>query len=220
VLPACLGALAAGLVDATTASISSGAPTAAACVALLTAPALLLASALARGLVAAWRPHALAVSLIDDDGAAPRLAGWAAVLWLGSFTLAIVMFESVWALTLYTAFKPLTLSLVEPTIAITTALVLVALSRPGARLFAWLARLLDARWRRGAPARRTLLRPRLIATTAALSAAAMVYLLLRLALHDRVRFLPLDVLHAPLAGIAVTWAAHALGQHLRRHRAS
>jgi hypothetical protein len=212
---ACAGAVIAGLVEGHAAG-AVGAVTAAGFVAVLAVPALLAGGAIVRGVVAAWRPGELAAALIDADGAAPRLAGWIAVIWLGSLGLAAAMFESVWALSVYTAFKPLTLSFVEPAIAIATVLALVAVSRPSARLFAWIAHRIDARWRRRG--RRTLLRPSIIAATAAITAIAVIYLLWRATTRYRVEGFDGAVLHAPIAGVAAAAGLHAAWRRLPRAR--
>lgn len=213
---ACAGALAAGLVEGLPAAGVVAAAATAGFVSLLAVPALLAGSAIVRGATAAWRPGELAAALVEDNGAAPRLAGWVAVIWLATFGLAEVMFQSVWALTVYTAFKPLTLSFVEPAVAVATVLALVALSRPAARLFTWIARRLDARWcRRG---RRTLLRPTIIVTTAALAALAMVYLLWRTTMQYRLAMVDVARLHAPAAGLAAAGGVHAVWHRLPRAR--
>jgi hypothetical protein len=185
-------------------------------VAMLAIPVLVVAGAIGRGIVAAWRPGELAAALVDGDGAAPRLAGWVAVIWLGSLGLAAAMFQSVWALSFYTAFKPLTLSVVEPAIAAAAVLVLVALSRPGARLFAWIARRIDGRWRRGG--RRTLLRPSIIVATAAIAAIAVSYVLWRATARYRLARFDAGVLLAPAVGVAMAGAMHAAWQRMARSR--
>jgi hypothetical protein len=171
-----------------------------------------------RGVVAAWQPGELAARLVDADGAAPRLAGWLAVIWLGAFGLAAVMFQSVWALALYTAFKPLATSFLEPAFAVVTALAIAAMSRPCARLLGHLAARLDARWRQGG--RGTLLRPRRLFATAAVTALAALYALWRLAIRPRLGPIDTDPLIAPLAGVATAALVHAAWPHLRRSRAA
>jgi len=209
---ACAGALIAGLVEGRASSGVLGVLATAGFVALLALPALLAGSAAARGLIAAWRPDELATALVDADGAAPRLAGWIAVIWLGALGLAAAMFQSVWAIALNTAFKPLATSFLEPLFAVATALVIVALSRPAARLFTHLARRFDARWRRGG--RRTLLRPRILFGAAAVAALAAVVALWRLVVAPRTGPLDTAPLHAPLAGLAAAVVLHAIWPRL------
>ena len=213
---ACAGALVAGLIEGRHTPDLAGAPATAGFVALLAVPALLAASAIARGLAAAWQPGELAARLIDADGAAPQLAGWVAVIWLGALGLAAAMFQSVWALALHTAFKPLTMSFLEPVFAIATALAIVAVSRPCARLFAWIACRIDARWRRGG--RRTLLRPRIIVAGAGLATLVVCYALWRIVMRPRLGPVDTSLLEAPAAGLAAAVAMHGVWPRLDRTR--
>ncbi|HEX2687243.1 MAG TPA: sulfatase [Kofleriaceae bacterium] len=211
----CAGALVAGLVEGADAGIV-GAVATSGFLALVAVPALLAASAIVRGIVMAWQPGELGRQLVDADGAAPRLAGWAGVIGLGLVALGAAMFQSVWALYMHTAFKPLTMSFLEPAFAIATMLAILALSRPVARLFAWIAHRLDERWRRRG--RRTLLRPRIILATAGLSALAMVYALWWIVVRPRIGPLDTSLLHAPLAGLAAAGGMHAVWPRLGRAR--
>jgi len=211
---ACVGALVAGVVEGARTDELVGALAAAGFLALLAVPALLAASVIARGVAAAWRPGELARSLVDDDGAAPRLAAWLAVLELGAFGLAAAMFHSVWLLSLYTAFKPLAMSFLEPGVAVAAALAIVALSRPCARLLAWLLRRLDARWRRGG--RRTLLRPPIVVATAGAAALAALYAAWRMTVRYRLGPIDTSLLHVPAAGLAAAALTHAAWPRLRR----
>jgi arylsulfatase A-like enzyme len=214
---ACAGALLAGLVEGRHTPGDLGAPATAGFVALLAVPALFAGSAVVRGVAAAWQPGELTAALTDDDGAAPRFAAWVAVIWLGMLALAAAMFQSVWALALHTAFKPLTMSFLEPMFAIATALAIVAMSRPCARLFAWIARRIDARWRRGG--RRTLLRPRIIIAVAGVATLAVVYALWRLVMRPRLGPVDTSVLQAPAAGLAAAGVMHSAWSRLGRARA-
>ncbi len=215
-MAACTGALVAGLVEGRHASGLLGAAATAGFVALIAAPVLFVASAAVRAVVAAWQPGELARQLVDADGAAPRFAGWVAVIWLGALGLASAMFQGVWSLATYTAFKPLTMSFLEPILAVATVLAMVAVSRPFARLFAWIAERLDARWRRRG--RRTLLRPRIIVATACIAALAVIYALWRLLIKPRLGPIDTSLLHAPTAGLAVTGLMHVLWPRLGRAR--
>jgi len=214
----CAGALTAGLVEGRHAADLLGALATAGFLALVAVPALLVGSAIVRGVVVAWDPGELASRLVDADGAAPRLAGWVAVIWLGAFGLLFAMFQSVWALSVHTAFKPQTMSLLEPIFAVTTVLAMIAVSRPVARLIGWIAHRLDARWRR--PGRRTLLRPRLIVATACVAAVALVYALWRFVVKARLGPIDTSLLHAPAAGLAAAGALHAVWPRLGRARAA
>jgi arylsulfatase A-like enzyme len=214
---ACAGAVVAGATEGRHAADLVGAHATAGFVALLAVPALLAAGVIARGVAAAWQPGELAARLVDGDGAAPRLAGWVAVIWLGALALAAAMFQSVWALAQHTAFKPLTMSFLEPMFAIATALAIVAVSRPCARLFGWIAARLDARWRRGG--RRTLLRPRIIAAAAGAAALAAAWALWRIVMRPRLGPVDTSLLQAPVAGLVAAGVVHAAWPSLRRARA-
>jgi len=212
---ACAGALVAGAIEGGQLGGLVGGAATAGFVALVAVPALLAASVIVRGVVAAWQPAALAAQLSDADGAAPRLAGWLAVLGLGAIGLGFAMYQSVWTLSFHTAFKPFTVSLLEPVFAVATALGIVALAQPAARLFAWLAGRLDARWRRRG--RSTLLRPRVLLATAALATLAVLGTLWWLVAP---RLGPVDtgVLRGPLAGGATAAIVHAAWARLGRAR--
>jgi arylsulfatase A-like enzyme len=211
---ACAGALAAGLFEGR--GVAGGALATAGFVALLAVPVLAVASALVRAVARAWRTRALVEPLVDADGAAPRLAGWVAVIWLGVFALGAAMYESVWALSAYTAFHPLIVSMAEPVVAVVAALATVGLSRPAARLLGWIAGRIDTRWRRGR--RRTLLRPRIIVATACLTALAAIYALWRAAVQYRLGPVDTSLLHAPAAGLAAAGVMHAVWRGLGRAR--
>jgi len=216
-MAACAGALVAGLVEGRHTDDLVGALATAGFLAMIAVPGLLVASAVMRGVVAAWQPGELADRLVDADGAAPRLAGWVAVIWLGTFGLAFAMFQSVWALSLHTTFKPQTMSFLEPIFAVATVLAMVAASRPVARLLGWIAQRFDVRWRRRGW--RTLLRPWIIVTTACIAALALVYVLWRFVVKARIGPIDTSLLHAPAAGLAAAGVMHAVWPRLRRSRA-
>jgi hypothetical protein len=211
---ACVGTLAGGLVEGLHTDSTAGALAAAGFFALLAVPVLLVSSAIMRGVTAAWQPGELAANLVDADGAAPRLAGGVAVIGLGAVGLAVAMFHSVWLLSFHTAFKPLAMSFLEPAFAVVAALAIVALSRPGARLFAFLAQRLDARWRRGG--RRTLLRPRIILATASLAALAALYAVWRMTIRYRLGPIDTSLLQVPAAALAAAGITHAAWPRLPR----
>jgi hypothetical protein len=209
---ACAGAPVAGLLEGHYIPDLAGTLATAGFVALLAVPALLAGAAIARGVAAAWQPGELAARLIDADGAAPRFAGWVAVIWLGTVGLAAAMFQSVWALALHTAFKPLTMSFLEPAFAIATVLAIVAVSRPFARLFAWIACRIDARWRRAG--RRTLLMPRIIIAATGVATLAVIYAVWRILMRPRLGPVDTSLLQAPVAGLAAACAMHAVWPRL------
>jgi len=208
---ACAGALVAGLIDGRGAG-ALGALATAGFLAVLAVPALLAAGAIARGVVRAWRPGELAAALVDEHGAAPRLAGWLVVIGLGALGLGAAMFQSVWAVAAYTAFKPLGTSLIVPVVAVATALAIAAVSRPAARLIAHLAERLDARWRRGG--RRTLLRPRWLLAAAGAAAVVALAALGRWAIALPIGPLDTTPLVVPVAGVAAAAAVHAVWPRL------
>lgn len=167
------------------------------------------ASLVARAFAAAWRPRQLIASLVDEDGAAPRLAAWTAVVWLGIFGLAWAMFQGTWLLARWTQFKTVTVAFAEPIIAMAAALLILTASRPAAVVFAWIARKLDARWRR--TGRRTLLRPALILGGAIVLTFAALYLVWRLLVLPRIGgTLETDALHGPALAIASLVAVHGM----------
>jgi hypothetical protein len=198
------GALAAGLTEATGAEDVVGAAATVGFLALIVFPVMFVLSAVVRGIYAAWQPETL--GLVEEDGGAPRLAGWIVVVMLGCLLLAWAMFQGTWVMNVWTAFKPLTLSFVLPVIAVTAALVAVAGARPAARLITALLRSIDRKLRR----ERSILRPRNVLAGAAVAAIVTVYLLWRLMVKPKIGPLDISVLYAPALGVAVTLLAHAV----------
>jgi arylsulfatase A-like enzyme len=176
-------------------------------VALVAFPILLVASAIARGLWHAWQPRAL--GLIDPGGGAPRLAGWLAYVWLATMALAWVMFQGTWLLAAATAFKPQGMAFAEPVLAVTTALLLVALSRPTARGLGWLYTRVDRRFR---------LTPLRILASLAIKSVLVAWLVWILFAKKRIGSLDLSILYVPLAAIAGTALVHAVWPRLVRGR--
>ncbi|HEY0191802.1 MAG TPA: sulfatase-like hydrolase/transferase, partial [Kofleriaceae bacterium] len=218
-LAAGCGGVIAGLVEARTATGLGviGLLATAGFLALIAVPALLIGGAAIRGLIAAWQPGAVAAGLTDEDGAAPRLAGWVAVIVLGAVALAAAMFQSVWLLAVHTAFKPLPVSYLEPMFAVGVVLGLLAVSRPAARGFAWLARKLDARWQRRG--HRTLLRPRLIFGVPVMIGGFALLAIWLWIIKPRIGPLDLSPLIAPVIAVAlaiVTHLGHGLLGRARR----
>jgi arylsulfatase A-like enzyme len=189
VVAACTGALITGGLEG---ALAAG------FLAIIAFPALLIAAAVVRGLTAAWQPRAVLAQLTDDDGGAPRLAGWLAVLGLGAIGLGAAMFRSVWVLFNETAFKPLTMSFAEPAVAIGVAIAIVALSRPAACVLTAIAR----------RAPRRLLRPRVLVTATLGLGVATVAGLWWLVIKPQLGPLDLSPAYGPAAGVAVTLAVH------------
>jgi hypothetical protein len=208
------GAVAGGVLEGSGMETALGGHAAAGFVALVLFPVLFLASAMSRALWAAWRPAEL--SLVEADGSAPRLAAWAAVLWLSLLGLAWVMFQGTWVLAGITAFKPLTLSFAEPLVAVAAALVLLAASRPIARALTWIYTRVDARWRK----RRSwsLVSPRAIAISLTVKSLVAGYLIWRLLVRHRLGPIDTSLVHVPVLAVLVTVASHAVWRRLGRVR--
>ncbi|MBS1120956.1 MAG: Choline-sulfatase [Deltaproteobacteria bacterium] len=205
---ACAGALLGGLVEGAGGDGVVGVVATTGFLALLVMPALLVAGLMVRGLVAAWQPRVLVTRLVEPEGGAPRLAGWMAIVWLGSLALAWAVYEGTWALASasWLEFKPLGVGFAEPVIALASTLVLFALSRPGARGLSALARRLDARWRRAGHG--TLLRPRAILVAAAVAGALATAVLWLGVVKPRLGPIDTSALDGPAVAIAVAVAVH------------
>jgi len=214
---ACAGALAGGLLEGLGADGALALGVTAGFFALVAIPALFAGGVVARGVVAAWRPRELAARLVEPGGGAPRLAGWLAVLWLGTCALAWIVHGATWRLARRTDLAPAQTSVAEPLIAIAAAAALGAVSRPAARLFAALARRLDARWR--SSGRGTLLRPRALLAAAAVLTLAATYAAWRAIVKPRLGPLDTSPLYAPALAAAVAWLAHAARRRIARRAA-
>ncbi|HUJ63788.1 MAG TPA: sulfatase-like hydrolase/transferase [Kofleriaceae bacterium] len=202
---ACAGAVVAGAIEGAGMDDVFGAIAAGGFLALVAAPMLLVACALARGLWAAWQPAEL--GLIEDGGGAPRLAGWLGTLVLGAVVLAWAMWQGTWLLAGATAFKPLSLSFAEPILAVVVGLAIVVASRPVARALAALARWLDARWRRRG--HRSLISPRRQLIALAAVTLGGLYALWRFAIAPRLGPIDTSPLLVPAAGLVVAAIAQA-----------
>ena len=185
--------------------------------AIVAIPVVLAGGVLVRGLIAAWGPRELAAQLVEPDGGAPRLAGWLAVIWLGVGALAWIVHEGTWELARRAEPRPLVTSFLEPVIAVGAAAVLAAVSRPAVRLFAALARRLDARWRRAG--RGTLLRPRTLFLAAAVLTLAVTYAIWRAIVRPRLGPIDTSLLHAPALAAMVAGLVHAAWPRVPRRGA-
>nr|HEX4318347.1 sulfatase [Kofleriaceae bacterium] len=116
--------------------------------ALLGIPLLVVTGALLRGLWAAWAPRELARRIVDERGAAPKLAAWLFVLACDAIAIAWATFQGVWALANHTAFKAISVGFIEPVIILGAALLLVVVSVPATRAVAYLLGRVEARWQR------------------------------------------------------------------------
>jgi hypothetical protein len=200
------GTLTAGALEAIGAYDLLGGAATAGFLAMIAWPLLLVLSVLTRALYHWWQPETLRASLVEEDGTAPKLAGWLIVILLGSLAVAWALFQGTWLLFSWTAFKPLTLSFLEPVIAVAALLASIAASRPAARLFAHLARKLPKR----------ALRPRNLFVGVALLALIGTYLVWRLMARPRVGHVDTSILHAPIVALAMTAIAHALWPRIPR----
>ena len=177
-------------------------------IALVAVPVLFVAGVIVRALVAAWQPRELVARATDEDGSAPRLAAWVAVVWLGIAALYWASFQATWLLAAWTAFKPLPVAFAEPVIAITATLAVILLARPAARFVAYAARGFDRRWRRNG--RASIVTPRyILGGTAAITIALLATLWL-LVIRPRLGPIDLSVLRAPLVAIVAACLFHAL----------
>lgn len=176
--------------------------------ALVAWPALLVAGVGVRLLWRGWHPEALAATLVEPDGSAPRLAGWVAYVGLASFVMSWAVFNGIRWLAHLTTFKPTVVALFTPPIAVLAGLVLVAASRPGARALGWLAARVDRLPRR--LARRSVLTPRWILAWAILLAIVLASLGWFVSIAPRVGYVDLGVLVYPLTTLAAAAAAHPL----------
>jgi arylsulfatase A-like enzyme len=210
---ACAGALVTGVVE----SRGERVLLATALVALLALPVLAIGSLAVRGLIAAWGPRTLAEGWTEERGAMPRLAAWVGVVWLAMLGLAWAMFQGVWLLASWTAFKPNSISFLAPALAVLAIVVIVALSRPAADLFTWLARKIDRGWQKVGPG--TLLRPSIIFVGAAITACGAGYAIWLLLIHRRLPDWSPGFLLAPTAGVIATMLAHASWRGGKRVRA-
>ncbi len=213
---ACAGALVGGLVEGAGTGDALGAIATAGFLAMLAVPGLLVASLLVRGLVAAWQPRVLASRLVEGDGGAPRLAGWVAIVWLGTLLLGWAVYEGTWQLASasWLEFKPRGVGFAEPVIALASTVVLFALSRPGARAVTALARRIDTRWR--GTGHRTLLSPRRIFAGAGLAAVIALGILWAVLVKPRLGPIDTSVLYTPAIAAAVAVLVHAAWTRIPR----
>lgn len=171
-------------------------------VVLVALPILFAASIVTRGLWTAWQPREL--GLVDERGGAPRLAGWVATVWISLFGVAWVLFQGTWMLASATSFKPMSLSMLEPVLGVTTTMLLVVVSRPLARALGWLFGRLKPRWTS----------PLAIAIGTCVFTIVAAYLVWRLVVKRRLGPLDFSILHAPIVGVVATALVHALWARL------
>ncbi|HEY5922139.1 MAG TPA: sulfatase, partial [Kofleriaceae bacterium] len=197
------GAALAGVLEGAGMRGAFGSAAAAGFVALVAFPVLFAASMIARGLWHAWQPRAL--GLIEEGGSAPRLAGWLAYVWLAALALAWVMFQGTWLLAGATAFKPQGMAFAEPVLAVTCALVLVAISRPTARALTWLYRKLDRRIR---------VTPLRLLASLVIKTVIIAYLVWIWFAKRRIGSLDFSALHVPLVAVLTTALVHLVWERV------
>ena len=206
---ACAAVLAAGGLETTGDGDTGGPPGAVATIgflALVGLPALVVASVIARGLVAAWQPQRIAARLDEGAGGSPVLAAWALVIWLALLGLVGMMFQAVWMLANQTAWKPITVSVVMPGVAAATVLVMLAFAWPAVRLVARMLRYFDRHWR--VAGARSLLTPWWIAGGLVVATAGALAAMWLLVVAPRIGPFDLTIFITPAVGIAVTAAVH------------
>ncbi|MCE9572266.1 MAG: sulfatase-like hydrolase/transferase [Deltaproteobacteria bacterium] len=176
--------------------------------ALLALPVLVLGGLIARGLIAAWRPHLLARHLVDRRGAAPRLAAWSAYLTLAAFVLSWATFNSIRWLALVSSFKPVVISLSVPLMVLGTAGLLAIASRPLVdAMAAGFARLERRRARRQ---RRPLTTPATILGGVLVVVAGAVILTWFLTYRPRLGHFEVGIFAYPVIAIACAALGHRL----------
>lgn len=92
-------------------------------------PAAFIASISARVITHVWRPRAMAESLTEPSGGAPRLAAWLVAVVLGAVLLSIFTHQVVWIFWRATAFKPRSMSMALGPVMIVVVAVVVLLTR-------------------------------------------------------------------------------------------
>ncbi|MGE0551069.1 MAG: sulfatase-like hydrolase/transferase [Kofleriaceae bacterium] len=207
IVAAAIGALGCGVIEGFDAGPLPLALTAG-YVALIVVPLLFAMSVLARALAAAWR---VGGSWQIDDPA--ELAGWVATLCMSVIALAWTGNAATWWLASVTEFKAAPIGFGQAGIAVAVTLLLVAASRPSARLFAAIARRIDARWRRSG--RATLLRPTPIFVAAGVVMTVIGYVTWLVAVRPRLGPIDTSALNAPAIGVAIALVVHAAWSKLR-----
>ncbi len=200
---ACVGSLVAGFSEAL--AVDTAGIATVGFLAIVTVPLLLVVGVVARGVVAGWRPR-LVDGIVEPSGGAPRLLGWIATIGLVCAIVAGVVYEGTWVIARHTDFQAQVVGFVEPVIVVCITALVFAASRPTVDLISHLARLGDARWRRGG--RASLLRPRTILIAAAAVISIGTYATWRIAIKPQIGPLDTSVLSTPLVGLVATWLAH------------
>ena len=173
---------------------------------MLAVPVLFAFSMAIRGVIAGWGPAKLSARLTEDGGM-PALAAWLVVILIAALALAWMVFQGTWQLATWTAFKPLTVSFLQPMISVGGALLLLVVSGPAARLLMLPMRRLN---------RRFALTPARVFTIAGLLSAIAMYVLWRIVVRPRIGPVDTAVLYAPIIAIIVTLVGHVLVARIPR----
>jgi arylsulfatase A-like enzyme len=201
---ACFAAFVAGALEAHGMDTVFGTLAAAGFLALVAVPVLLVLGAVARALWAAWDPASLA--LIDEGGGSPQFAGWLVAILVGAAGVAWFMWQGTWLLSRWTAFKPVSIALAEPVLAIVAMAASIVLSRPFARGCTAALRSIDLRWRsRG---HRSALTPTKLAITVTLVLIVVLKIMWAYVLSPRLGPVDTSVLYPPVSALLALLFAH------------
>ena len=209
---ACAGALAFGVVEAVAMDTPYEIGAGTGFIVLFTLPALFIWSLVLRAVWLAWKPARLAEEIVDPESGSPALAGWLLALWLGAIVLGFATFASTHLLASWTEFRPMVVGFVQPVFSVTSALVVIACSRPAALGLARLASAIDRQWR--ARGRTTLLRPaRVFALVGVLTVATLA--ILWSWVNPQLGHLDISPARGPLVGVIAAFATHWFLRHRR-----
>ena len=201
---ASLGAVVAGLIEALGAGFGPAAALASAgYAAILHLPACLIGALVIRGLWAAWRPARLEAALIEEGGAAPRLAAWVVFLVAAGWVVVAATVAAVDTLADSTTFKVKVVAVVMPFVVLTTVGLLAAVSLPAVD---GLTRALRALGGRALTPRRIL--------AGALVVGAVLAVVARAWIERRVGHYDLGVLIGPVIAVAITGATHPVWRRI------
>lgn len=183
-------------------------------------PALFVISLSGRVVTHVWQPRALAASLTDPGGGAPRLAAWLVAVVVGAALLSMLTHQAVWVFWRTTAFKPRTMSMALGPVMIVIVAIVVLLTRViAAGLAAALTRL---ETRMAARLGRGWLTPRRVLALAGVVAALVAALGWHLAIRKQFANVSFAGLAFPTLAIGLLLATHGaralLGARARRVR--
>jgi arylsulfatase A-like enzyme len=214
---AALGALGAGLVEgALSAKSAAQLGATAGFGAIIGIPILFAAAAIVRLVWMGWRPHVLARTLVDERGAAPRLAAWAIFLGIASLFLSWATFNGMRFLLIVVSIKPVPASLAMPMIVLAAAFGAAVLSRPIVDGIAWILARLERG--RAAASKRAFVTPRNTLVGVIACTAIAAYLSWVLSIRPRIGHFDLVIFVYPIVAAALTIAVHAAWHRAPRAR--